>query len=134
DMMYAQGLYHFKNKLRYWFDREDIRLMELKNEKHQLQSFEFELVRKHYRIPDAASLAAADDREYSLIKYVSATDIANDLANTYNKLNVNNTVVKNIGSSLKKLGFYKLSRRVNGNPTKLWVVEEIISPGKTESI
>src|SRR5690606_13277862 len=25
DMMYAQGLYHFKNKLRYWFDREDIR-------------------------------------------------------------------------------------------------------------
>lgn len=132
DAMYAQGLQYFKEGMRYWFNTEDIMELERQNEKFQLKSFEFELVQKHYQIPEEQELQG----DNMFIKYVTATDIANDLAGTYNKLNVNNTVVKNIGSALKKLGFYKKSRRVPGSksPVPMWVIKEVLTPGKTVSL
>ena len=69
------------------------------------------------------------------IHYSSATDIANDLATTYNKLNVNNTVVKSIGTTLRKLGFKKRSRRCEGyeSPIPLWCVKKIFEPKSYDS-
>lgn len=120
DKMYAQGLQHYKDGLKYWFDNEDIKKLEGRNEQFQLKTFEYELVQKNYSVP-----TKEDIRESSLVKYLTATDIATALSKD-NNANVNNTVKANIGKALANLGFIKTSRRIEGykTPVPLWCVKE----------
>ena len=126
DMMYAQGYAMYKEHYKHWFDAEDIEAIELHNEPFQLKDMMFEMVQKHYTIPTDDEIK----EKRTDIHYSSATDIANDLATTYNKLNVNNTVVKSIGTTLRKLGFKKRSRRCEGyeSPVPLWCVKKVFEP------
>lgn len=126
DMMYAQGYAMYKKGHQYWFDRDDILKIELHNEPHHLKNFEYELVEKYYAVPSDDDFKESN----TFIDYVSATDIAIWLANETNKINVNNTVIKNIGGALKKLGFYKVSRRREGykTPIPLWCVMKVFQP------
>lgn len=126
DMVYAQGYSLYKGGHRHWFDSADIKKIENQNEPFQLKSFEFELVQKHYAVPTEEEIEKGD----SFIHYLSATDIAVWLANETDKINVNNTVIKNIGTALRKLGFNKKSRRLEGykSPIPLWCVRKMFDP------
>jgi predicted P-loop ATPase len=119
DKMFAQGLQHYRDGFRYWLDANELNEIEEINEAHQLHTFEYELLTKYYEVPE-------DDYEGSLLKYVTATDIAVKLAKD-NNVNVNNTVIKNIGLALARLGFKRTSKRINGKAQYFWVVKEKIS-------
>lgn len=119
--MYAQGLHLYREGYRYWFDREDMNAVEHQNEKFQLKNFEEEYLLKHYEVPDS------EDYKYKgRVEYLSASDIADELAERYKKININNTVIKNIGAVLKKNGFEKVSvrRDEKPHPIKLWAVRK----------
>ena len=118
DKMYAQGLQHYKDGLKYWFDHDDINLQESKNEQFQLKTFEFELVQKYFEIPSQDDIL----NESPFVKYLSSTDIAVSLSKD-NNVNVNNTVKGNIGKALAALEFKRVSRRLAGKPVKLWCVK-----------
>lgn len=125
--MYAQGLQHMKDGLKYWFDNEDIKKIEGKNDQFQLKTFEYQLVEKHYEVPTEEDKATSE-----LVRYMSSTDIAIKLSKD-NNVNVNNTVVTNIGKALASQGFKKICRLGNVGPdgkrkrTPLWCVKEALS-------
>lgn len=127
--MYAQGLKLFKEGFKYWFDEDDIRYIEGYNDQYTFKGFEEELVMKHYIVP------VDNDYEMNKVEYLNATDIATDLAKKYEKINVNNTIIKNIGQAMRKLGFIKRSRRITGydNPIPLWAVRMADYPGRSSS-
>lgn len=112
DKMYAQGLQHLRDGFQYWLDAEDIRIVEKANEPYQLRSFEYDLVASNYEIPP-------DDYDGPLLRYYTATDIAVSLSKD-NNINVNNTVIKNIGIALNNLGFKKIVKRTDTGPRYLW--------------
>lgn len=125
--MYAQGLQHMKDGLKYWFDNEDIKKIEGKNDQFQLKTFEYQLVEKHYEVPTEEDKATSE-----LVRYMSSTDIAIKLSKD-NNVNVNNTVVTNIGKALASQGFKKICRLGNVGPDgkrkrrPLWCVKEALS-------
>lgn len=125
DGMYAQALHLYKTGFKYWFDATDIMLNEAHNEQFKLKTMEEELLLKHFDVPENIDITAGAN-----IEYLSATDIANHFAEKYTKINVNNTVVKNIGSLLKKLGYQKVKRRLNNYPypIALWAVKRVYEP------
>lgn len=124
DKMYAQGLQHYKDGLKDWFDSEDIIIQEVKNEQFQLKTFEWDLVQKHYEVPSEDDIR---DSQSATVKYMSATDIMVSLSKD-NNINANNTVKANIGKSLAAMGFKKVSRRKPGHksPIPLWCVKEAL--------
>lgn len=116
DKMYAQGLQHLRDGYKYWFDENDVTEVEGVNEKYQLRSFEYELVMTNYVKPD-------NHYDPNDIKYLTATDIAIKLAED-KKINVNNTVINNIGKALSSLGFEKVIKKINKKPVYVWKVVE----------
>ena len=123
NSMYAQGLQHYKDGLRYHFTNEDIKKQESQNEQFQLKTFEWDLVQKHYEVPTDEDIR----NQSTLVKYMSATDIMVSLSKD-NNINANNTVKANIGKSLAAMGFKKVSRRKPGHksPIPLWCVKEAL--------
>lgn len=115
DKMYAQGLQHYRDGFRYWLNTEEINEIEKMNEKHHLYNFEYELVQANYEVPD-------DKDEGYGVKYLTASEIAVALSKD-NNINVNNTVIKNIGSALRKLGFKKYGKWSKSGTRYLWKVK-----------
>lgn len=124
DNMYAQALQHYKDGLQYWFDSNDITKQEEHNKQFQLHTFEYELIQKHYDIPKNEEIR---DSQNTLIKYVNSTELAVSLSKD-NNINVNNTVIANIGKALAALGFKKVDRRKPGqkDPIRRWAVKEAL--------
>lgn len=127
DMMYAQGLQLLRDGFQYWLDSDDIKQVETYNEPFQLRSFEYDLVASNYEVPD-------DDYDGPMLRYYTATDIAIALSKD-NNINVNNTVIKNIGLALNNLGFKKIVKRTETGPRYLWKVRVKVNSGvKNEDI
>jgi predicted P-loop ATPase len=117
DNLYAQALALYKNQFQYWFNRDDIDVLEEFNAKFKLRSMEEELILQLYSVPTQT------DRSLNQCLYLRATQIANDIAEKYTKINVNNTVIKNIGMALRKNKFKKHTVRLPGGGwDKLWCV------------
>lgn len=49
--VYAQALYLFKHKFRYWFTQEEIKRLNVHNERFEVPNLEEELIRMYYRKP-----------------------------------------------------------------------------------
>lgn len=126
DRMYSQAYALFKNGYRYWFDQEDVKRIEEKNERFQLVSMEEELIMKHFRVP------SEDDMRYQhTFVYMTTTDIAMYLSNLYNKINVNDTYKNRIGLAMNKLGFAKQRKRLNsGQVGRVWIMVKNEEPNK----
>jgi predicted P-loop ATPase len=126
DNLYKQALGMYREGFQYWFDNADIKKLEAHNEQYHLKGIEEELVLKHLELPTKIQM----DENSNLIEYMSATDLGNFFGEKYNKLNVNSTFVKNIGTCLGKLGFQKRSRRLNKNSdtVKLWAIIRVLEP------
>jgi len=120
--MYAQGLQHYKDGLKYWFDNEDIKKIEAVNEKFQARTFEYEIVDRLYTVPTEDEIR----ERHSLVKYLDATEIASKFSKD-NNVNNNNSVIINVGKALSALGFKKRAVRRNGKPVQLWCVKEALN-------
>ena len=108
DLLYAQALSLFKTGFQFWFDKEDIEMVETHNEYFQDQQMEEELMLRYFRKP-------FDNDFVSRIDYLNATDIMNHITGIHEKINANNTFRRNIGLALKKYGFERVSMYRNGS-------------------
>ncbi len=119
DKIYAQALDMYKNGFRYWFDKDDIKLIELHNQDFSLKGFEEEYLLTYLKVP------SEKDQMFNQVDYMTASGIADYIKSKVDNININNTVVKNLGLALSKNGFTKVSKRLNGTVTKLWAVKKI---------
>lgn len=120
--LYAQALALYKQGFHYWFDENDIDQIEIMNDEFKIASMEEELVLNYYRKPDE------EDYTFNRVMYVNATQIASRLCVKFPKLNVNNSVKRNIGKALKANEFIQTAIRINGKPRKTWHVVEVDEP------
>lgn len=120
-LLYSQALAMFKEGFRTYFDADEIRQIEKYNEDFRHRPAEEELILMNYRVPNDA-----DFKKGYGVKFLTTTDIMHSLASRddYRKMNVNDTVLKRIARSLKKLGFKQISKRREGDeyPVKCWAV------------
>jgi predicted P-loop ATPase len=116
DNIYAQALELFRNDFPYWFDEAAINEIEGMNEDFKINTMEEDFIVSHCFKPSQLEI---DTR---MCQYMNSNSIAQWLSKKYEKLNVNNSVVKNLGAALNKHGFKKISRKVNQKPVKLWQV------------
>ena len=121
-MCYAQAFALFKNGYNIYISPEEIKEIEGHNEDYRNISMEEELILTNYDKPTEDEYQVGFD---SNIKWRTTTDIANELATTYNKLNVNDSYKKKIGQAMTKLGFKRMTKRLKDlGPIKVWAVKQ----------
>lgn len=119
DNCYRQALHLYKTGFQYWFDKDEIQVVESNNQRFYDTSMEEELIMRHYMIP-----TEEDYGQFDYVKYYQTTDLAMQLASKYNKINVNDTYKKRLGQALKKLGYVRTARRINHVPSYVWPMVE----------
>ncbi len=120
---WSQALSLYKAGFKYWFSGDDIAMVENNNEFYTSKNLEEELIIRHFALP----IGVAPN-------YMSATDIAMRLSEIYNRLNINQSVIRTVGITLKKLGYKKIQKRVNGQPTWVWEVNYLGGEVKSSAI
>lgn len=120
DQVYAQALAMYNNKYQYWFDAKEQAELEYHNKAYSFASMEEELFCSTYTLPNGEDIAM------KRVDYYTASELAIIIAKNSEYMNVNNTVIKNLGIILSKLGYLqKIRRNANGNPRKYWVVKKL---------
>lgn len=100
--VWAQCVYLFKNEFRYWFNADEIDILNKRNEDFNIISIEEELIINFYK--------PKNSNNYEEIKFLTPTMILIDLElKTKQKLNK-----KKLGESLQKLNFEKKQRTIDG--------------------
>ena len=122
DNIYAQALALYKDGFKYWFDDDDIKQIEHMNADFKVSSLEEELILDYYRKPEK------EDYELNRVRYVTSSEVANRLCLKFQRLNVNNSVKRNIGRAFNANDFKQTSIKVNGKSSKRWHVIEIDEP------
>lgn len=117
-LLYSQALVLYKDKFQFYFDQEEIRELEDYNLQFKDIPMEEELLMVNYKRP------TKDDMGTDRVQYRTTSDIANELAQKYIKLNVNDSLKRKIGIAMKRLGFVRCSKRLDGydSPVKVWEV------------
>lgn len=121
DKVYSQAFALFKRGFQFYFDLKEIRELEKHNDKFRNVSMEEELIATHYTIPNEKDIAL------DAFRYASTTDLANELAMKYTKINVNDSYKNKLGRSLKVLGFQQVMKRPAGStiPVRVWMIKDI---------
>lgn len=109
--LYSQACALYKSGFRFWFDQEEIKQVNESNEVFRDKALVEELITKHFRVPRSGDI---------IIQSMNSTDIAMYLADKYNRLNINQSVKKEIGAVMHLLGFEKSKKRRNGKVLDLW--------------
>jgi hypothetical protein len=99
SQVYLQALHLFKNGFKYFFDQEDIKIIEENNSTYQKSSLEEDLLLKYFEKVDW------DDTS----DYRTATEILQHF-NSYSNLSLNQAHANQIGKVLSKNGFEKGKR------------------------
>lgn len=100
--VWKQCFYLFKNEFRYWFNADEIDILNKRNEDFNIVSIEEELIINFYK--------PKNSNNYEEIKFLTPTMILIDLElKTKQKLNK-----KKLGESLQKLNFEKKQRTIDG--------------------
>lgn len=126
DNVYAQAFYLFKKGEKYWFDKDEIVVIEKENDRFKLKTMVEEMLIKTYRVP------AKEDFDMNDYDRITATDAAHAFAQAEPRLNLNNSVIREIGTIFKARGFQKKIYRVNGSPIHLWLVKKVEKQNITE--
>jgi len=117
DNIYRQALALYRNGFKYWFDEDDIEKIELLNEDFKIITMEEEMIISHFKKPTKDDFIVPGK-----VSYVLVNTIANWLAKKYERLNINNSVIRNLGRALSKYGYKKVNKRINGSPRSVWAV------------
>ena len=108
-LVYAQALHLYNSGFQYWFDKEEIKIINANNEQYQLKSVEEELLLTWFeKINDAEDAS-----------YLTTTEIATKLS-VHSKINVSNSTINLLGKALHKHKYHKLKK----NGKQVFVVRE----------
>jgi hypothetical protein len=113
---WAQAYALWKRGERYWFNTSEIEVIEKENSRYKSNSMIAEMLLRYYRLP------TEEDSFMNSTKFLTATDIADNFAKLQPRLNLNNSVVREIGICLKEQGYQKEMKRMNGKPVYVWNV------------
>lgn len=108
DQVWAQIYLLFRKGHTYWLDKEDQKELREHNSKYEVQSLEFELVNTYFQQPKNRNEADL---------YLTVADIINRLSL---KSSIRMTA-KKVGEALKKAGFIRFQKRLQGRRNPTWV-------------
>lgn len=108
DLVYSEAKSLFHNGFKYWFDSEEIKELHEYSSEFQIQTNEYEVILKHFETPI--------DNEKT--EYMTASEIITHI-NSVSNIKASS---KRVGEALKKAGFNKLSKRINGRPIYVYPV------------
>lgn len=100
DLVYSQALHLYKSDFRFWFDKEEIKLITSRNEGFQVRAVEEELLLTWFEKPSESTQSL----------FLTTSQILARLAEKA-KLNVNDASANKLGKALRKHGFERLKRR-----------------------
>ena len=112
DRVYAEARTLLSNGFRYWFDEAEIEELHRGNAAFHVQTIEYEMLLKGFEKPPEHAVTDC---------FMTTVEILNYLR-SYSSLNLSE---KRMGEALRKAGFERRSKRVNGNPVYGWVIEKI---------
>lgn len=112
DQVYAEARTLLNDGFRYWFDDIEIEELHRGNTAFHVQTIEYEMLLKGFEKPP----------EHAVTDCFMTTVEILDYLRSYSSLNLSE---KRMGEALRKAGFERRSKRVNGNPVYGWVIEKI---------
>ena len=101
NMAYAQAVYLYKNEFRYWFNGDEIRLLNESNEEFRKKSMEEEILVKY--------LEPCEENEENAI-FGNATAILKELIIFENKLKLDDRTANKLGRVLSNNNFKRIKR------------------------
>src|SRR5690554_1360406 len=111
DKVFSEAVWFWKQGYRYWFDEAEIAELHRESEAFHVQTVEYEMLLKGFEKPEEASES-----------YMTTSEILNYLR-TYTTLNLQE---KRMGEALRKAGFERKSKRINGNPMYVYHIRKIM--------
>jgi len=117
DQVWAQAYLLFRKGHRYWLDKEDQKELKAHNSKYEVQSLEFDLINTYFQLPKNRNEADL---------YLNSADIIDKLS-AKSSIRISS---KKVGEALKKAGFARFQKRLEGRRNPSWVyaidlVEEV---------
>ena len=118
DKVYAQAFYLWQADFVYWIPKSEIKDLEAQNSEFKVQVFEVEMLTQFYKAP----AKKIKDQGGEIITFMTTTEIKNDLEFYVNKTPIS---LKRLGGALRKLGFERVKKSVNGVSMYGWNVIKI---------
>jgi predicted P-loop ATPase len=113
DLVYSQAKFLFEAGARYWFNDEEIEVLNKRNEEFAMISHEEQFISFYYSNKPIAG-------QFNNAKLLPAAILLSELE-MKTRLRLNG---KKLGEALHKLGFIKSQRRINDKITWVWEVYE----------
>ena len=110
NQVYAEAMSLYREGFRYWFNAEEINQLNEYSQEFQLQTNEFEIIASRFREPES-------NEDF----HMTTTEVMSHIKAVSN-INVS---TKRVGEALKKLGYTKLSKRVNGKSIYVYLITTI---------
>ena len=111
DKVFSETVWFWKKGYRYWFDEVEIAELHRESEAFHVQTVEYEMLLKGFEKPEESSKS-----------YMTTSEILNHLR-AYTTLNLQE---KRMGEALRKAGFERKSKRINGNPMYVYHIRKIM--------
>lgn len=111
DKVYTEAVWYWKSGFRYWFNDDEIVDLHRESEAFHVQTAEYEMLLKGFEKPDEKSES-----------YMTTSEILNYLRH-HTQLNLSE---KRMGEALRKAGFERKSKRINGNPMYVYHIRKIM--------
>ncbi len=110
DRVYSEAVWYRKNGSRYWFNEDEIVELHRESEAFHVQTVEYEMLLKGFEKP-----------EEEVNSFMTTSEIL-DYLKSYTHLNLQE---KRMGEALKKAGFERKSKRIQGNPMYVYHIRKI---------
>jgi predicted P-loop ATPase len=126
DNVYAQAFYLYKQKVKYWFDTDEIVEVEKENDRFKLKTLIEEMHIANYKVPS--------EKEMNLNEFdlVTASQASHHFATLEPRLNINNSVTREIGMIFRARGFQKKGVKENGSTIYKWIAKKTEKAEVTE--
>ena len=115
DAVYSEAKALLKDGFRYWFNDEEIAELHRNSEAFQVYTTEMELLLRYFTFPTEAEKAT---KRF----YMTNSEIVGYLS-SYTRQSLS---AKRMGEALRKAGYTRECRRVNGNPVYVYAVRKIV--------
>jgi predicted P-loop ATPase len=126
DNVYAQAFYLYKQKEKFWFDPDEIKEVEKENDRFKLKTLIEEMHIATYKVPSKEEINALQ------FDYVTSSQVSHLFAQLEPRLNINNSVTKEIGMIFKARGFEKKGVKENGTTIYKWKAKKMDKAVVTE--
>ena len=114
DAVYSEAKALLKDGFRYWFNDEEIAELHRNSEAFQVYTAEMELLLRYFTFPSEAETAT---KRF----YMTNSEIVGYLS-SYTRQSFS---TKRMGEALRKVGYTRECRRINGNPVYVYAIRKI---------